>query len=228
MTKESFPNNMQEEIEDEPEYLIPVRLRIIASVIFAILAIIVLTPLIKYAYSPTDPPPQDVGLSSIAMFCLIILLGVNLPWERLSKVFRKLGPVEFQQRLEGQKIEQAQVIGPLEQQIEELEKIVQKLSKGKDTEVSVKSLIEKESDFLSIAQNDSDAMELFAFLEARRGNYFNASRIRALESSASKPRNFYRYRSREIYRLLRKILAAGLIGTKTSKKGNTLYGVRVA
>jgi hypothetical protein len=84
--------------------------------------------------------------------------------------------------------------------------------------------LHKDVDFAGEADADNDAKELSDFLKEREGRFFNAPRIRALENAEPKPRSFVRLSNQEIYRLLRKLLAAGSITTKVSQKGNTLYG----
>jgi hypothetical protein len=158
--------------------------------------------------------PSDLGLNSIFFFSVSALFVVWTPWHTLGLRITKIGGIEFTEIVAGQASEHAEEISYLQDRIETLEANVRSLN-------GITELVES-------FEEPNLRKLLTDFLTKYKEWAFSPSRIRAWGSRQQGFAELAKYEHPFVRSTLQKMVADGLLETRISKKGNTLYRVPLA
>lgn len=177
-------------------------------------AVISLCGLFIYRYldSPgTFASPSDLGLNSLFLFSISALFIVWMPWSTLGLRITKIGGIEFKEIVAGQASEHAEEISYLQDRIETLEAKVRSLHGI--------------TEFLESFEEPKLRKLLIDFLTKYKDWSFSPSRIRAWGSQQKGFAELANYEHPFVRSTLQKMVSDGLLETRISKKGSTLYRV---
>jgi hypothetical protein len=152
----------------------------------------------------TAYPPKDLGLSGIILFLMACVLLFGVDWDAMGLSLKKFGPLEFEQKLEGQSQEHVVAIAELEARLAKLEPDGAQPSGDDSTE-------------------DFDQLIINFLFEHRRWSF---SPVRMEQWGADREGyDGLRNKPAVLRRSLRRLVAEGKLETRVSRKGNTLYTV---
>lgn len=201
--------------EQNPEIAlgIPGCIRWTLAVIFLLVAGLAVSLSVRYAIL-NDAKPTELGLGTIITGCLAGLAFVLIPWDRFGYSLKKIGPLEFERVIKGQKLEQIRSDTALQKRIERLESQVQNLGGG--------------AGLVAASTRPTDELRdlITRFLRDNRDWNFNAARIKRWGAKQSGFESFANYSENEINQVLQELLLAGQVRTRISQRGNTLYGAK--
>ena len=205
-------DDTEESITTDSPFYIPLKLRVIFTLLSSVLIVIYCTFLAFYIKFPDSYiPPSDLGINSILSFSLLILFLIWIPWEELGIRIKKIGGIEFQQIIDEQANERSHDIGYLTEQFEELE---EKISEINNINFKAKPDLTKELRPL-----------LIKFLSQYDSWAFSPLRIKNWGGKQPGFSEFENVDTQTIKRELQKMVSEELIDTAVSKKGNTLYRI---
>ncbi len=195
----------EEEFDKDASFELPKELRKKISWPTGILVFLILT---LYFYlilcQPSLINPSEYGLPEILLAAVILLTFINIPWNKLGFRIKKIGVIELEQVIKGQAQSNSSEFADLQRQIDELKKWHQGIEYKKSTE------------------NDLD--ELVVKFLKRYGQWaFSALRIQTWGGSREEFQRFQNYKTEDIRESLRRLHSKGLVVTRISKKGNTIY-----
>lgn len=204
------------ELEDSTTPLkIPTLVKVLVGLISFILIVICLWLFAEYIANPTgSASPKELELTTILLFSIMALIVVLVPWEKLGIRITKIGGIEFKDIVREQATEHAEEISYLEDRIEALEAKVR----------STDELAEFSEGF----KEPELRKQLIAFLTKYREWAFSPSRIRVWGSKQQGFSALSNFDHIFIRRTLQKLVSEGLLETRISKKGNTLYRIPLA
>lgn len=155
--------------------------------------------------------PSDLDLSSIFLFSVSALFIVWMPWHVLGIRISKIGGIEFKEIVAEQASEHAEEISYLQDRIEVLEANLRQIN-------GVATLVEgfEEPKLRGL---------LLDFLTKYNEWAFSPSRIRAWGSQQQGFSELAKYEHPFIRSTLQKMVSEGLLETRISTKGNTLYRI---
>ncbi|CAH7008188.1 conserved hypothetical protein [Vibrio chagasii] len=203
--------------EDEIESIssglkIPFGLRICVSTV----SLLLISFCVYYTWMYIESPkvfasPKELSIGGIFIFSITALFVVWIPWGELGIRITKIGSVEFKDIVQGQASEHAEELSYLAIRIEFLEQKV------------------KESDELAClfdpARETTLRPILLEFLTKYKKWAFSPSRIRVWGAKQQGFSSLSNYEHPLIRSTLQKLVSEGLLETRVSKKGNTLYRV---
>lgn len=178
-----------------------------------IMSVAIIAYLASFAAGCVTVSPKDLELTNILLFSLACLLFFGVPWNSLGLSLKKFGPLEFERKLEGQSEEHIKDISALEEKLASLEAALEN-KLGSNLQNNVKELDTNEGFKALVVQFLSDFDE-WAFSPLRIENW--GSKQKGYEELAGK--------TDLLRRILRKLVAEGILETRVSKKGNTLYRI---
>jgi hypothetical protein len=167
---------------------------------------------IEYIHDPdTYAKPSDLGLSSIFLFSISALFLVWIPWQSLGMRITKIGGIEFKEIVEEQATEHAEEISYLQSRVEMLEGKVRQI-------VGITEMVEtfEEPHLRKI---------LLDFLTKYKDWAFSPARIRIWGAQQQGFSSLANYEHPFLRSTLQKMVSEGLLETRISKKGNTLYRI---
>jgi hypothetical protein len=164
----------------------------------------------KYINFPeTSASPSELGLSAITIFSLSATVILLLPWNKFGLKIKKIGIFEFEQVVSAQAAENNEVLIYLEERIENLEDGLRK-TEGTHT--------------LNEIFNEPELLNLLKSFFSKHANIpMSALRIRTLGASQPGFEKLSKYEHGFVRHVLRKLVNDGVLITKISKKGNSLY-----
>lgn len=169
----------------------------------------------KYVNAPDKfASPSDLGVSSFFLFSASALVLVWMPWHALGLRITKIGGIEFKEIVAEQATEHAEEITYLQDRIEVLEN---KLRQLHGVTVLAESFEEPKLRAL-----------LVEFLTKYKEWAFSPSRIRAWGSQQQGFAALANYEHPFLRGTLQKMVSEGVLETRISKKGNTLYRIPVS
>jgi len=203
--------NMSNDLNEQQEELFPPKIRCIATAVFGVLSLAIISYFIAYIFGCVKVSPKDLSLSSLLIFSLLCVLLFSVPWNKLGLSLKKFGPLEFEKKLEGQSNEHIQDISALEDKISRIETII--------NQNNVKS---------DVVSNSSEEQEMRALIIQFLTEYqqYSFSPLR-MENWGAKKKGYSKLKGNPqlLRRLLRKLVAEDLLDTRLSAKGNTLYRI---
>jgi hypothetical protein len=164
----------------------------------------------QYINSPKiSASPSELGLSAITIFTLSGTVILLLPWNKFGLRIKKIGIFEFEQVVAAQAAENNEVLGYLEERIEYLEDEIRQ-TVG--------------SHMLSEMLNETKLSDLLKTFFSKHSNTpISALRIRTWGASQPGFEKLSEYNHGFVRHVLRKLVSDGILNTKISKNGNTLY-----
>ncbi len=193
-------------------FVLPTALKWVVSTIAVVFLALCIAFFSMYLKDPTRfASPSELGLTPIFLFSISALFVVWMPWQRLGLRITKLGGVEFQQVVAGQASEHAEDISNLEYRIQALEENIRK----KD----------ELADITERFQEPELKRLLLDFLTKQKGVPFSPVRILAWGAKQHGFSDLATYDYTFVRSTLQKMVAEGVLETRVSKKGNTLYRV---
>ena len=153
--------------------------------------------------------PNELGLSAVLIFSLSATVILLLPWNKFGLKIKKIGIFEFEQVVAAQAAENAEDMRFLEERIESLEDTM------RQTE-GMHSLME--------VFNEPEIKSLLnSFFASYPNTPISALRIRTWGATQPGFEKLSEYDHGYVRHILRKLVNEGVLVTKISKKGNTLY-----
>ncbi|VVV02580.1 hypothetical protein [Mesonia oceanica] len=208
MLNENVKNLPEEELDENLSFTLPLVIRWLISIpaiilIFSIIGI--------YTYlifcSPDYIDPEKFGLPSILTILIIILIVVNIPWDKMGFRIKKIGMIELENVVKTQARDNSKELADLQKQIDEL-----------------KSKLINSNNDLEIDKNLDNLVT--QFLNQYSQWAFSASRIRRWGAQQKGFEDFKNHGIQEIRESLRRLLSQNKVVTKVSKKGNTIYRIK--
>lgn len=167
---------------------------------------------VKYVNAPDKfASPSDLGVSSVFLFSASALILVWMPWHALGLRITKIGGIEFKEIVAEQATEHAEEMVYLQDRIEALENNLRQLN-------GVTVLAE------SFEEPKLRAL-LLEFLTKYKESAFSPSRIRAWGSLQQGFAALGKYNHPFLRSTMQKMVSEGVLETRISKKGNTLYRI---
>ena len=205
----------EEELESPTSPLtIPFGLKLSLSAISIILLFFCLYIIFEFVNSPnTAASPNEIGITPIFIFSITILVAIWVPWQQLGVRITKIGGIEFQKIVAVQASEHAEELSYLQDRIEVLEKHVHRL--------------DETTELLDYFAEPTLRELLLKFLTKYNKWAFSPTRIR---SWGSKQQGFSELANHDYHFIrmtLQKMVSEGILETRISKKGNTLYRVPI-
>lgn len=204
-------------------FLIPRWLRFIAVLVLSAVLVASISLFAMYLIEPMKGlEPNKLGVSNLIIFSILGIIVFLIPWEDYGLRIKKFGPFEFEEILSTQANERERGLADLQKQIQQLKDLVQ-LSKSKND-----NAVTAESDKVTPAALDQPRKLrefLENFLSVNRRYSFSPSRILALSSKKANFKKLGISDVNEIRRTLQAMVADGILETRISKKGNTLYRI---
>ena len=214
---------------DSAEHLLPTWVRwIVGLVVIAAICSCVLI-IVRYIQDPAkNAKPDEIGLSSILIFLAVALAVVAVPLKKLNRWFKKIGPLELAAVVETQAKERVEELSEIREKISHLERQLP----PRDLFVLAKNRAERDfevADDIPVDQgvvrviSEGEDLEkvLLAFLKRNSRTSFSPSKIRVLLEK----RDVSGYSTPQIRNALQDLVRRGLVRTKISQKGNTLYKI---
>jgi predicted house-cleaning noncanonical NTP pyrophosphatase (MazG superfamily) len=208
MSDQNTDNTPEEEFDKDLGFVLPVAIRWMISIPAVFLILFILG---VYAYlifcSPKYIDPNNFGLPSTLIILIIILITINLPWDRMGFRIKKIGMIELENVVKTQARGNSTELADLQQQIDEL-----------------KSKLTQEDRELSTDKNLDTLVTNFL------GQYsqwaFSASRIRKWGCRQNGFEELKNYKNQEIRESLRRLLSKNIVVTRVSKIGSTIYKIK--
>ncbi|AUM14706.1 hypothetical protein [Ketobacter alkanivorans] len=155
------------------------------------------------------PSPSDLQIGPIFIFCATVFLFAVTPWSKLGIRINKIGPVEFERVLNEQSKEHIEELSELRQLVSELD-------------IKVRGMDEISGISLDVA-----SAELRPLIKDFLGQYYPVpySPLR-MQKWGSKQAGFEKFGNcnlSDLRKILQDMVAEGILATRVSKMGNTLY-----
>ncbi len=208
MTNQDNIDKPEEEFDKNLSFELPSAIRWKITIPTSLLIALILGVYIYLIFcNPDYIDPEKFGLPTILIILIVILIVINLPWDKMGFRIKKIGMIELENVVKTQARGNSKELADLQQQIDEL-----------------KRNLPKENDDLE-RDNDLD-MLVTKFLEQYSQWAFSALKIKkwgALQSGFESLKN---YGTQEIRESLRRLLSKNVVITRISKKGNTIYKIK--
>lgn len=177
-------------------------------------SLIVIAYLAAFASGHVAASPNDLGLGSILLFLLASVLFFSIPWAGMGLRLKKFGPLEFERKLEGQSEERIKDVAALEDRIRKLELALG--NAASPLPVAGLALDPEEVELQELVVKFLTEFGEWAFSPLRIENW-----------GASQPGySGLSGQSERLRSTLRRLVAEGVLETRISRKGNTLYRIR--
>lgn len=210
--EKNFENPEEELGSSSAIFKISNTLKLSVSIVAVLILSACLFYIKKYIESPTTyASPSDLGLTMVFLFSIFSLFIVWIPWHKLGMRITKIGGIEFKEIVAEQASEHAEEISYLEDRIEVLE-----ANYRRNSEVAEISEHFQEPELRGL---------LTDFLTKYHNWAFSPSRIRAWGSQQQGFSTLTNYEHPFIRSTLQKMVSEGVLETRISKKGNTLYRI---
>lgn len=165
-----------------------------------------------FVENPNVPPsPSQLGLPTIFVFSGAMLILLLIPWERLGLRLKRIAGFEFEQVVETQATEHAEELTEIEDRLASLEKAVRDVHEG----------IQLEEMYYEPELQE----RLLDFLTRYESTAFSPMRIRQWGAKQPGFERLATYDPAFLRRTLRRLVAEGILETRISRKGNTLYRI---
>lgn len=202
----------EEDIKEQNSFL-PKSVHIAGSIISFIISILIIAYIVAFMFGCVKVPPKELDLTNLLLFSLTCFLFFAIPWNKLGLSLKKFGPIEFEKLLEGQSEENIINISELEDKIEALEL---KLLDVTGNHNVLNEITSDQPEFETLITNFLKEFSEWSFSPLRMEHW--GAKQPGYSELANNPK---RLRS-----ILRKLVAKGILETKISKKGNTLYRIK--
>jgi hypothetical protein len=189
-------------------------------------AMIAAAGIIRFAWLHPDTEPANLRLHEVLLVSVIIAAFVLFPWERTRWRVKKVGWIEFDRIVTTQKKEQIESVALIEKRISILEDA---LALQRSSQPADRPGTESDTDLASARPgegtgNDELRRLVLAFLKAHPSWYFNAARIQNWGAGRPGFGKLGEYPTVLITQELHRLLAAGLVRHRISKRsGGSLY-----
>lgn len=203
------------ENNDEQEELFPENIRKIGFWVSLIFSVTIIAYFLAFISHCVNTSPKDLELSNLLLFSAASFLFFSIPWHKLGLSLKKFGPLEFERKLEGQSEERIKDISALENKIAELEAAILAVS-GHQIRVSAIHPTIEEQEMREFIVKFLNEFEQWSFSPSR------------MESWGAQQVGYSKLASNSslLRRLLRSLVSEGVLETRISKKGNTLYRIK--
>ncbi|MCG7940579.1 MAG: hypothetical protein N0C88_17260 [Candidatus Thiodiazotropha lotti] len=204
---------MTDNNDDQEEELFPEKIRQIGFWISLVFSLAIVIYYVAFIFECVSPTPKDLGLSNLLLFSAACFLFFAVPWHKLGLNLKKFGPLEFEQKLEGQSEEHVKDISALENKIAQLEAAMK--ASGCEVKTAEVQPTSDENEMRDLIVNFLTEYEHWSFSPLR------------METWGAKRPGYSKLASNSslLRRLLRSLVSEGVLETRVSKKGNTLYCV---
>ena len=205
----------EEELESSTNpFQIPGVLKWVVTIVSLFLVVFCMYYFCKYLGAPSVyASPSNLGLTSIFLSSVTAMFIVWMPWQKLGIRITKIGGIEFKEIVEEQASEHAEEISYLQDRVEALEASFRRSNE----------LV----DFIESSNEPQLRNLLMEFLTKYKEWAFSPSRIRAWGSQQQGFSALSNYEHPFIRSTLQKMVSEGLLETRLSKKGNTLFRVPI-
>ncbi len=205
---------MNEDNDVQEEELFPENIRKIGFWASLIFSVSLIAYYLAFIFHGATVSPKDLELSNLLLFSVASFLFFSIPWHKLGLSLKKFGPLEFERKLEGQSEEHIKNISELENKIAELEAAI--AASGHQVQVSAIQPTPEEQEMRDL---------IVKFLTNFKQWSFSPSRM---ESWGAEQPGYSKLAGNPslLRRLLRSLVSEGVLETRVSKKGNTLYRIK--
>ncbi|MEH0157317.1 hypothetical protein V6R21_24600 [Limibacter armeniacum] len=155
--------------------------------------------------NPGHIDPEKFGLPTTLIALIVILIVINLPWDKMGFRVKKIGMIELENVVKTQARGNSKELADLQRQIDELKAKLPE--KTEDNDSSLDDLVTK-------------------FLNQYSQWAFSALRIKKWGALQSGFEGLKNYETQEIRESLRRLLSKNIVVTRISKKGNTIYKIK--
>ncbi|MCG8017723.1 MAG: hypothetical protein JAY97_16030 [Candidatus Thiodiazotropha sp. 'RUGA'] len=198
---------------DQEEELFPDSIRKVGFWISLVFSSTIIIYYVAFIFQYVSPTPKDLGLPNLLLFSAVCFLFFAIPWRKLGLSLKKFGPIEFERKLEGQSEEHIKDISALEIKIAQLEAALKaSVSEVKAVEIQP-------------SPDENEIRDLIInFLTEYEQSSFSPLRMETW--GAQRPGYSKLAGNSTLLRtLLRTLVSEGVLETRISKKGNTLYRI---
>lgn len=206
MANQDNIDNPEEEFDKDLSFELPNAIKRTISIPTIILIALILG---IYAYiivcNPGHIDPEKFGLPTTLIALIVILIVINLPWDKMGFRVKKIGMIELENVVKTQARGNSKEFADLQRQIDELKAKLPE--KTEDNDSSLDDLVTK-------------------FLNQYSQWAFSALRIKKWGALQSGFEGLKNYETQEIRESLRRLLSKNIVVTRISKKGNTIYKIK--
>jgi hypothetical protein len=158
-------------------------------------------------FDPDYIDPEKYGLPIILIPSIIILIVINMPWNKLGFRIKKIGIIELEQAVKIQAKDNSKELADLQSQIDKLKRKMEPTGIEIQSDNSLDILVKK-------------------FLGQYNQWAFSSSRIKEWGTIQNGFTEFKNYEIEDIQRSLRRLIFKKDVVTRMSRKGNTIYKIK--
>lgn len=205
---------MTDDHDDQEEELFPENIRKTGFWVSLVISLAIIIYYVAFIFQRVSPTPKDLGLSNLLLFSAGCFLFFAIPWHNLGLSLKKFGPLEFERKLEGQSEEHIKDISEIENKLAQLEAAM-KASGGIET-TAERQPTQDEKEMRDLIIKFLTEYERWTFSPRRMETW--GAQIPGYSKLANN--------SSMLRRLLRSLVSEGVLETRVSKKGNTVYRIK--
>lgn len=217
MANDELDFTIEKEDEENNYFEIPKSIKHTVTLIATIITLCILG---DFTYIILWHPDNDLnlGLSPIFIFCVSIILIFQFPYKKMGIRPTKIGLIELETKIEGQSTDKSEEIAELQVKINELESRLDALSK-----LVPNGITSADNQTPPVRKNITPLVK--DFLNTYSNYAFSPLRIKTLAIATNGFEDLAHANLLDIKSAIRELLATGIVKTKISKKGNTLYKI---
>lgn len=204
---------MTDHDDEQAQELFPEKIRRDGFRVSLLISLIIIIYYAVFIFKAFPSPPSELGLSNLLLFSSACFLFFSVPWHKLGLSLKRFGPLEFERKLEGQSEEHIKDISALEDKIAQLEAAMR--ASGGDFKPTEVTLTSGEQNMRKLIVDFLTDYEQWSFSPLRMQTW--GSQRPGYSGLASEPAMLRRF--------LRSLVSEGILETRVSKKGNTLYRI---
>lgn len=180
------------------------------AIVFGLVSLACIGLYVAHILNPRQiPSPNDLQLGSIFIFSSTVSLLVVTPWSKLGIRINKIGPIEFERVINEQAKEHIEEISELRQLLFEVD-------------VKLRGLDEISSFSLGMASVELRSL-IKDFLREHSPTAYSPLRMQKWGAKQKRYENLSNHGLSNLRKILQDMVAEGVLETRISKMGNTLY-----
>jgi hypothetical protein len=187
---------------------------VVLSLICTLLGIIIIgVTLALFVSNQARPTPLDFQAPALLSIGIVLLLIMHLPWKKIS-----FAGVDVERAFHEQRINYAEELRELNEQIDKLERIISNPLKQKEELYAFNVKRRQVTN-----QDNKDKKCLLDFMEDRKRWGLTVSRIKNWGGQQKGYKQLFNLESRRIKYLMERLAVEGVVSTRISRHGNILY-----